>query len=145
MCKYIYGLWAALMLVVLVLFVFMVEVEAQELKSEDDYVRAWCPGNQDETVEHVLSDRTRIDCLAHDFLAIEFDWARKWYESMGQAMHYARMKNRQHNTDKYQAVVALIVLKESDYKYVIRCLQTIAYYNLPIQVYVIGKNGKRIR
>ena len=56
---------------------------------EADYVNAYCKGQ----IEYVLDDLTRIDCLTEDY-AIEFDWAKKWAESVGQSMYYAEMTNK---------------------------------------------------
>ena len=55
---------------------------------------------------------TRVDCLTKDY-AIEFDFANKWAESVGQSLYYAHM------TKKKPAVV-LIMSKLTDMKYVKR-------------------------
>lgn len=86
------------------------KVMRQNMK-EAYYVSQWCSedfGKQ----EFVLWDGTRVDCLAKDY-AIEFDFAKKWAESVGQALYYAKM------TGKKPAVV-LILEDLSDYKYVKR-------------------------
>jgi hypothetical protein len=75
------------------------------------YVNQWCSeefGQQ----EFVLVDKTRVDCLTKDY-AIEFDFAKKWAESIGQSLYYAKM------TGKKPAVV-LILTDINDYKYVKR-------------------------
>lgn len=38
-------------------------------------------------------DYTRVDCLT-DKYAVEFDFANKWAESIGQALHYQRMTGK---------------------------------------------------
>lgn len=38
--------------------------------------------------ELVLEDRTRVDCAVNGYV-IEVDFAKKWYEGVGQALHYA--------------------------------------------------------
>ena len=55
---------------------------------------------------------TRVDCLAKDY-AIEFDFAKKWAESVGQSLYYSKM------TGKAPAVV-LILTNITDYRYVKR-------------------------
>lgn len=40
-------------------------------------------------IEHVLDDGTRVDILVKDKYAIEVDFAKKWYEAIGQASHYS--------------------------------------------------------
>ena len=62
--------------------------------------------------EAILWDLTRVDCLTKDY-AIEFDFAKKWAESIGQALYYSKM------TGKAPAVV-LILTAPDDYRYVKR-------------------------
>ena len=60
--------------------------------SESSYQHAWCfKHNGTEEFENI--DKTRIDCLT-DTHAIEFDFANKWAESIGQALHYSRMSGK---------------------------------------------------
>lgn len=79
-----------------------------EFYSEDDfvnYINIFFQGEK----EYRLEDATRVDILT-DTLAIEVDFAHKWYEAVGQAAHYSRM------TGKDPAVV-LIARREKDEKY----------------------------
>ena len=64
---------------------------------EADYVNAYCKG----IVEYQLPDRTRVDCLTDEY-AIEFDYAKKWAESIGQSLYYSKM------TGKKPAVAIII-------------------------------------
>ena len=58
---------------------------------------------------------TFVDILTED-LAIEVDFAKKWYQAIGQACHYSvEMKRR--------PAIYLIVREESDEKYVKRALK----------------------
>lgn len=75
------------------------------------YVSQWCRDDFGKQ-EFLLWDNTRVDCLTKDY-AIEFDFAHKWAESVGQSLYYAKM------TGKKPAVV-LIMSELSDYKYVKR-------------------------
>ena len=43
--------------------------------------------------EYELSDKTRVDCLT-DKYAIEYDFANKKYEAIGQALHYGIMTKK---------------------------------------------------
>ena len=54
---------------------------------EEQYQRVWCKKNNG-IMEYVNKDFTRVDCLT-DKYAVEFDFANKWAESLGQAMHYS--------------------------------------------------------
>lgn len=83
-------------------------VESYPLVYEKDYVNKYCPG----TVEYMLPDKTRIDCLTQEY-AIEFDYAKKWAESIGQSLYYAKQTGR-------KPAVAIILKKESDKKYINR-------------------------
>lgn len=56
---------------------------------EHEYVSQYCVGD----MEFLLRDRTRVDCLT-DKYAIEFDFASKWAEALGQSLHYAYMTGR---------------------------------------------------
>lgn len=78
---------------------------------ESYYVNQWCTADFGRK-EAVLWDMTRVDCLAKDY-AIEFDFAKKWAESVGQALYYSKM------TGKAPAVT-LILTSPLDYRYVKR-------------------------
>lgn len=69
---------------------------------EADYVQRYCEGE----IEHVLPDRTRVDCLTETH-AWEYDWGHKWSESVGQSLHYAAHTGR-------RAGVVLIIESEAD-------------------------------
>lgn len=75
------------------------------------YVSQWCSSDFGRQ-EFVLWDNTRVDCLTKDY-AIEFDFAKKWAESIGQSLYYAKMTGK-------KPAVALILTKIEDYKYVKR-------------------------
>lgn len=88
--------------------------EMQSMKpemKEGYYVEQWCSPSFGRR-EFVLADKTRVDCLSADY-AIEFDFAKKWAESIGQSLYYAKM------TGKTPAV-ALILTSSDDMKYVKR-------------------------
>lgn len=78
---------------------------------ESYYQSQWCTSDFGRK-EVVLWDMTRVDCLSKDY-AIEFDFAKKWAESIGQALYYSKL------TGKAPAVV-LILTSPTDYKYVKR-------------------------
>lgn len=84
---------------------------------EKDYQKAWCSANQGYP-EFVLPDKTRVDCLTAEY-AIEFDFAKKWAESIGQALYYSLI------TQKKPGVVLIVENQSKDEKYVKR-LATVA-------------------
>ena len=85
--------------------------QAERLYKEKEYQNLWCK-NQGGQTEYVLPDSTRIDCLIDEY-AIEFDFAKKWAESVGQALYYSKMTGK-------GAAVVLILSSPLDYRYVKR-------------------------
>lgn len=86
--------------------------------NEASYQHAWCSAHGG-VEEYVLSDRTRVDCLT-DTHAIEFDFADKKYEAVGQSLHYAVM------TGKKPGIVLIL-----DKKYLDRQMH---YYNRLVKI-----------
>lgn len=82
--------------------------QAKHLYNEKYYQNIWCE-KQNGITEFKLIDDTRVDCLTKTH-AVEFDFAPKWAEAIGQSLHYARL------TGKNPAIV-LIIEKNSDFKY----------------------------
>lgn len=102
-----------------------------EKRPESYYAAKWCREHNG-TLEYVLSDQTRVDCLT-DTLAVEFDWASKWAEGLGQALHYSYM------TKKKGAVVLLFRDPVKDEKYRIRLINAAACCD--IEIYTMQTNG----
>ncbi len=81
----------------------------QHLHNESSYQHAWCSmHNGIEEFEN--KDFTRVDCLT-DTHAVEFDFANKWAESIGQDEHYAIM------TGKHGKVVLILENTKKQMKY----------------------------
>ncbi len=68
--------------------------------SESSYQHAWCKAHNG-IEEYENTDKTRVDCLTA-YHAVEFDFANKWAESIGQALHYQKMTGK-------KAMVVLIL------------------------------------
>ena len=68
--------------------------------SESSYQHAWCSAHKG-IEEYENQDKTRVDCLT-EYHAVEFDYANKWAESIGQALHYQLMTGK-------KAMVVLIL------------------------------------
>ena len=92
--------------------------------SESSYQHAYCSIHNG-IEEFELQDKTRIDCLTDDY-AIEFDFAKKWAESVGQSLYYSEM------THKKPAVV-LILTNWTDMRYVKR----VERVNKDIQIFLV--------
>lgn len=89
----------------------LLPVQAKRLNPESYYQNLWCNEQKGQT-EYELEDLTRVDCLLEN-KAVEFDFANKWAECIGQSLYYGIMTNR-------TPVCALIMEKESDIKYLKR-------------------------
>lgn len=74
------------LLIITIFLCIPVSAISSHLHPEKVYQDAWCAKNHGET-EYVLDDKARVDCLTETH-AIEFDFAPKWAESIGQALYY---------------------------------------------------------
>ncbi len=127
----------AFLRVLAVLFFLFQTANAKHLYPEKYYQNEWCSkwhGRQ----EVKLIDDTRIDCETKNYV-VEFDFAPKWAESIGQSLHYARM------TGKKPAIILIIENFES-FKYYNRikplCEQYgIALWYMKSPQYDPSKNG----
>lgn len=104
--------------------------EENERSQEVFYVKSWCEAHNGVQFFN-FKEMTRIDCLT-ETEAIEFDWAHKWYEAIGQSLYYGMLSWK-------QPAIVLIVGHDMDNKFVERAARTIEYYKLPVHVYVISK------
>ena len=119
------GLSKKIYLFILVIM-FISQTNTYAKMYEKDYVNMYCNGQ----IEYVLPDKTRVDCLTDEY-AIEFDYAKKWAESIGQSLYYSKMTNK-------KPAVAIIVKKESDKKYINRIFTA----DPDITVFIIPANEK---
>lgn len=94
---------------------------------EADYVEHYCRGE----IEHVLPDRTRVDCLS-DTHAIEYDWGKKWAESLGQSLHYSAMTGK-------KAGIVLITIPRNKERYLKRLRGAIKAHGLDVDVWTVDK------
>ena len=105
---------------------------AKSLHPEKWYQEKWCDAKGGKT-EVVFEDRTRCDCLTNSH-AIEFDFGKKWAESIGQALHYSIETGK-------RAGVVLILEKSGDYKYWSRLNTIIDHFGLPIDAWITTPPG----
>jgi len=90
---------------------------AQHQYSEKTYQEHWCKARGGQ-LEYRLSDKTRVDCLT-DKYAVEFDFANKWHECIGQALYYGQ------KTKRTPACVLIMENGEKDIKYLRRLRYTV--------------------
>ncbi len=88
--------------------------------SESSYQHAWCSIHKG-IEEFENRDKTRVDCLTETH-AVEFDFANKWAESIGQALHYQLMTGK-------RAKVVLILEEPSQIVYFNRVKRLASLYN----------------
>lgn len=107
-----------IILTIIVMFSLILPASARRMHPETAYQKAWCD-KRGGVMEYKLNDKTRVDCLLPN-LAVEFDFANKWAECIGQALYYGRQTNRQ------PACVLIMENGEKDLKYLKR-LRRAAY------------------
>ena len=103
---------------------------SDRLHPEKWYQERWCR-EMDGRMEVIFKDGSRCDCLTKQY-AVEFDFADKWAEAVGQALLYGA------HTGVPPAVVLIVEDAGRDAKYVKRLKLAIRYYRLPITVFLIG-------
>jgi len=90
---------------------------------EKEYQDKWCKEHKGKQ-EIVLNSGERADCITDEY-AIEFDFAKKYYEAIGQSLLYSIEANK-------KAGIVLILENTKDYKYLKR-LQIVAdVYNIKV-------------
>ncbi len=82
-----------------------ITLAAKHPHKEKEYQSVWCAQHNGIT-EYILDDKARVDCLTEDY-AIEFDFAYKWAEAVGQALYYAAKTNKKPG-------IVIIIEKERD-------------------------------
>ena len=125
------------LIVLLFLFTFNI-VQAKHLYHEADYQKARCSKNGG-ILEYKNPDETRVDCLTKTH-AVEFDFAKKWAESVGQAEHYALMTGK---TGK----VVLIIETIKDFKYLERVKKLAKKHNFDVEYItpeIIINSGQKV-
>lgn len=96
---------------------------AKHYLPEKYYQQEWCTKNNG-IMEYKLIDDTRVDCLTKDY-AVEFDFATKWAEAVGQSLHYSRMTGK-------KAGINLIIEKPEDFKYYNRIVPLCKMYDISL-------------
>lgn len=109
----------------LALWLLLAPPASAENRNEAWYVDKFCQGK----IEHVLPDRTRVDCLTSTH-AIEYDWGSKWEEGIGQALGYALETGRRPG-------VVLILKKPRDRRYLQKLDEIIKAFDLPVDTWAI--------
>lgn len=98
---------------------------ADRLHPEKYYQEKWCKEHGGIT-EYVLEDKARIDCLLDDY-AIEFDFANKWAEAVGQSLYYALKTNKKPG-------IVLIIEREKDKRFLDRLQPLADKYSIKVWI-----------
>lgn len=114
----------ALLLTGLLIFMLTPYAQAKHLHPEAEYQQAWCSYHKG-NMEVEQDDFTRVDCLT-DKHAIEFDFANKWAESIGQALHYAQ------KTHKRAGIVLIMENPDKDKYYLQRVIRLAKKYKIDV-------------
>ena len=102
--------------IIILLLLMALPVQAKHEFKEKEYQNYWCNLNGG-IMEYKLDDNTRVDCLT-DKLAVEFDFAPKWSECIGQALYYGKKTHR-------TPACVLILEKPEDIRYFYRLKYTV--------------------
>ncbi len=76
-----------------------------------------------------MPDDSRCDCVTEKH-AIEFDFAGKWSEAIGQSLNYAMQTGK-------RAGIVMIVEKQKDRRFWIRLNSIIQQFGLPIDTWIM--------
>lgn len=109
---------------VILLLTTIMPAYSRHLYLEKDYQNVWCSSNHG-TSEYRLYDGTRVDCVTNTH-AIEFDFANKWAESIGQSLYYSK------NLSKKAGVVLIMENPQKDLRYLKRLKQVASSYNITV-------------
>lgn len=110
--------------IIIILFLTTSNLYAKNKKFEKEYQAIDCEARGGKT--EVAIKGGRIDCETKHFV-IEYDFARKWHECLGQVLYYSAVK------DKF-GLCSLIIENKKDYKYLKKLKDTINYHDLYIKV-----------
>ncbi|MCM1340011.1 MAG: hypothetical protein NC191_10105 [Muribaculaceae bacterium] len=99
-------------ILLLFLFLFTNSAYSSHPYPEKAYQEQWCKARGGQ-LEYQLNYKTRVDCLT-DTLAVEFDFAPKWHECIGQALYYGQ------KTKRTPTCVLIMERGEKDIKYLKR-------------------------
>jgi len=107
--------------------------------NEESYQKAWCNAHNG-IMEYENSDFTRVDCLTKTHV-VEFDFANKWHESIGQALHYGMM------TGKKPMVVLILDDPITQMVYFKRIKKIAKKYKFDVEyvtndILILDQNGK---
>lgn len=93
---------------------------------EKEYQKVWCTCNNG-VIEYTLQDGARVDCVTQTH-AIEFDFANKWAESIGQSLYYGK------SLCKKPGIVLIMENPGKDMRYLKRLKTVTDMYNISVWI-----------
>ena len=111
------------------LLVFVALAPSAFAKLPESYYRDHVASLMDGRTEVRTSSGTWCDIVTRD-LAIEVDFAPNWAESIGQSLHYGAEFDRSPG-------IVLVLRNPGDERYVKRLFDSLARYEIGIQIYVL--------
>jgi len=113
-----------LLLTLIAVLNFTLHADAARLYPEKQYQTVWCAQNGGKA-EVILYDKTRVDCILPEY-AIEFDFANKWSEAVGQSLYYSCI------TGKKAGIVLIIEDMVKDRKYLSRLNKIAPHHGITV-------------
>lgn len=111
----------------IIVFVFSImPVFCQHLYLEKEYQKVWCTSNNG-IMEYTLRDGARVDCVTQTH-AIEFDFANKWAESIGQSLYYGK------SLCKTPGIVLIMENPAKEERYLRRLKAVTDMYNISVWI-----------
>lgn len=96
------------------------------------YQEHWCSSRGQ--MEISMPDGSRADC-ANATHVVEFDFGKKWAESIGQALNYGAQSGK-------VPCVVLILERPGDERYLERVKNVRTTYGLPLEVWTVDGEGR---
>ncbi|MDO9081754.1 MAG: hypothetical protein Q7U56_00560 [Humidesulfovibrio sp.] len=96
------------------------------------YQEKWCSSRGQ--MEVIMPDMSRADCMNATHI-VEFDFGKKWAESIGQALNYGAQSG------KVPGIV-LILERPGDERYLERVKTVRATYGLPLEIWTVDGEGR---
>ena len=98
-----------------------------------EHPRSWRSKDLFSNIEYALDDGSRVDCLTDQY-AIEFDFAKKWAEAIGQSLYYAEKTGKQPG-------IILIIPTEKDMRHMEKIKKVVEAKKLNIKLWSIRPNA----
>lgn len=121
-----------IMMLFLAIMSFSSSGSANKLESEKWYQENTCQGKTEVFNRFNQDISVRVDCLEDDY-AIEYDFAKKWTEAVGQSLSYAMLLGK-------KPAIRLIITVPKDISYAKLLKESLVYMNINIRVQYIIKS-----